>query len=172
MTVKIEGIKSQKQKTNYTCGPASLRTIFYFYGKSISERELVKVGNIGIEGTDFPTMKKLARKYGFSFYSQENGHLKLIEKYLESNIPVLVCYQDYGVANGKNGHYAVITGINKDWIEIADPSNYFEGDYQRFAEKKRMRKDIFLGRWFEDEYDYRFKRWFAIIKPTRKQRSK
>lgn len=165
---KIEGIKPRKQLKNYTCGPASLRTIFYFYGKSVSEQELVEKGEISTEGTDFLTMRRLANKYGFSFFSQENGHLKSVTKYIEKGIPVLVCYQDHGVANGKNGHYAVITGIDKDWIEIADPSNYWEGGYQKFALKKRMRKDLFLKRWFEDEYDHRFKRWFAIIKPKKK----
>jgi ABC-type bacteriocin/lantibiotic exporter with double-glycine peptidase domain len=170
----VEGVRPRKQLKMWSCGPGALRTIFYFYGVNVSEKELVDIGDIDEEGTSEHQMRKLSHEYGFSFYGRANGHLKEVSKYLERGIPILICYQDHGPANGENGHYAVLTGVDKDWVEIADPANYYVGDGQKFAASKKMKKDNFLKRWFEVEIDddgtkLKVRHWFAIIRLRKKK---
>lgn len=164
--INIE-VKARKQKTNYTCGPASLRTIFHFYGVNVSEQELIDDGDIGEEGTGFQTMRMLARKNKFSFYSAHKGNLESIKKWLSRNIPILVCYQE-GEPNGDNGHYAVLHGIDEKFIHIADPSNYFEGDMKKFTEPRKITIEKFLNHWWELDHGTKVKRWYAIIRPKKK----
>lgn len=166
---KIElQVRARKQLKNYTCGPASLRSIFYHYGFTYSEQELVLEGEIEEDGTDFKTMRKLAHTFKFTFYSRENGSVDELKKWLAKGIPILVCYQDYGKPNGHNGHYAILTGVSPDYVVLSDPSNYWEGDGLKFASSKKMAIDNFLKRWFEVENGVKVKRWFAIVQPRRK----
>ena len=171
---KIEGVKLRKQRKAYTCGPASLRIIFYYYGHRVSEQELVDFAEIDENGTSEYQMRQLAHKYKFSFYGHANGHLKDVSKYIEKGIPILICYQDYGKIDGNSGHYAVLTSVDKDWVEIADPANH---NGTPIAHSKRMMKNNFLYRWFEDEIyndgtKQRIKRWYAIIRPKNLRKSK
>lgn len=169
--VKVERVRARKQLTNHTCGPASLRSIFHFYGLDVPEKEVVDCGDIGEEGTDPQTMRLMAREYGFSFYSKNKGTFKDLEKWLSRGIPILILYQDWGKPNGNNGHYAVLTGIGKRHVQIADPANYTYGDGQKFARTKKMRRDVFLKRWFEyeDNGEY-YPKWFAIVRPKKKKK--
>lgn len=163
----ISKIKSFKQKTNWSCGPASLRTIFNFYKFKVSEEELISSGDIGEEGTDHKTMRFLARSYGFKFYSKNNSSLKDIEKWLTKGCPIIVNYQ-LGNLNGENGHYSVIYGLDKDFIYIADPSNYYEGTKGSFTENKKMEIENFLKRWFDlEELKNERKGWMCIIRPKK-----
>ena len=157
-------LKSCKQKTNHTCGPASLRTIFNYYKVKVSEQELILLGDIGEEGTDFQTMRSLAREFGFSFYSKSNGSLEDIKKYLKKNIPILVCFQS-GSNNGTNGHYSVIFDIDDSFIYLADPANWTQGDKKKYSENRKMLIDTFMEHWWEEENVKVIKRWFGIIRP-------
>lgn len=172
MVTGIDAIRLRKQRKNFTCGPASLRIIFFFYGRRVSEQELVEKAGIGKDGTSEYQLRKLSHEYGFSFYGRANGHLREVSRYLERGIPILICYQDWGLPNGNNGHYAVLTSIDKDWVKIADPANH---NGTPVARSKRMHKDIFLKRWFEVEVDDNtgeketIRRWFAVIQPKKRK---
>lgn len=160
-------VRARKQRTNYTCGPASLRSIFYYYEHSVSEQELVDAGEVEEDGTDFSTMRKIAHEYGYSFFSKHHGNIDQLRKWLEKKIPVLVCYQE-GEPNGKNGHYAVIHGINEHYLYIADPSNYFEGDNGKFTCPRKVTIEKFLKHWWEIDKNKKIKRWYAIVRPKQK----
>ena len=164
-------LKSRKQKTNYTCGPASLRTIFNYYGVKVSEEELILLGDIGEEGTDFQTMKYLAHEYGFSFYGRTATNIDDIKKYLNKKIPVLVCYQ-MGENNGNNGHYSVVYDLDDSFVYLADPANWTEGDKKKYSENRKMRIDTFIEHWWEDEGTKIVKLWLAIIKPRKVNENK
>ena len=125
MRVELDSVRPRKQRTSWTCGPASLRTIFNHYGVKVSERELVDEGSIGKDGTCIKTMRMLARRHGFTFYSKLNATTDDLKYWLLKEIPVLVCYQDWGAPNGNNGHYAVVSGISRTHVRIADPSNHW-----------------------------------------------
>jgi predicted double-glycine peptidase len=163
-------VKSRKQLNSWSCGPASLRTIFHFYGVNVSEQELIDDGDIGEEGTGFQTMRMLARKHNFSFYSAHKGTLNDIKKWLSLNTPILICYQHHELTpNGNNGHYSVVYGIDNYFVHIADPSNYFEGDLKKFTGPKKITIEKFLNHWWELDHGTKVKRWYAIIKPSKKK---
>jgi hypothetical protein len=44
MRIELENVRARKQRTSWTCGPASLRSIFFHYGLTVSEKELVQEG--------------------------------------------------------------------------------------------------------------------------------
>jgi len=167
--IKLENVKNIPQRRDYTCGPASLRCLFHYYGVDVSEQELIDEGEIEEDGTSFKQMKYLAHKYDFSFYSKNNATLKDIENWLFKKNPVLVCFQA-GPPNGLNGHYSVIVGIDKKYIYLNDPSNYFDGDRHKFINDRKMEIDKFLKHWWDID-DQIVKNWFAVIKP-RKERNK
>lgn len=162
--VRVDGVKPLRQQEPYTCGPAALRTIFGFYGIKIPEHELVEDASIDEDGTSEYQMRRLAHQYGFSFYGRANGHIAEITQWLARGIPILICYQDWGPANGRNGHYAVLTGIDDTWVELADPANHYHSPQ---AYSKRMHREKFLKRWFEIEEGERVRKWFAICKPRK-----
>lgn len=162
-------MRARKQNTNYTCGPAALRSIFLFYGVAVNEKELVDFGDIGENGTGFSTMRQLAHEYGFSFYAKHMGTLNDLKRLLDKQQPVLVCYQE-GEPNGKNGHYAVIHGYDDTFLNIADPSNYFEGNHNPFADPRKVTIEKFMSHWWEIDNGQKIKRWYAIIQPRKQHK--
>ena len=182
-------IKPRRQLTDYTCGPASLRTVLKFFGKNAYEKPMIKYAKINSNyGTSHTQMRKLARKYKFSCYTKENAGIKDIEHWIDKKVPVIVDYQDWGANNGRNGHYAVVIGYNKKFLTIADPANYDYGDRRHYAGVKRISKKKFLKRWWDidgkgsgvaliQKFDnkeldlsdvpkkYIIKGWFCVVKP-------
>ncbi len=168
MTVIIDNVRPIRQRREYTCGIASLRTIFHYYGFNISEEELKRIGNITEDGTSHLQMRKLANKYNFRFYAKSYATLEDLKKWLKQDCPVIVDYQDYGTSNGKNGHYSVVYGIDDNYIMLSDPANYVEGDNKKFSNNKKMTIEKFLERWWdEDEKENEINRWFVIIRPRK-----
>ncbi len=159
----LENVKSRCQHKDWSCGPASIRSLFYYYGISVSEQELIQYGEISEEGTDFATMRKLANEYGFSFWSTYMGTIEDIKKWLNKKIPVLVCYQ-LGNPSGFNGHYSVVFGVDDNYIWLSDPSNYDEGAGKKFTENRKMTIKKFMKHWFEYDNGIKYKKWYAIIK--------
>lgn len=161
-------IKARKQLTSWSCGPAALRTIFNYYKIKVSEKELILLGDIGREGTDFQTMKNLAKDFEFSFYSKSNGSLEGIKKFLKEGYPVLVCYQMGNNKSGHNGHYSVMYDIDDSFVYIADPSNWVEGDRKKYSKNIKMRKTTFLEHWWDTDADLPTGKvigWYGVLKP-------
>ncbi len=182
MTFIIENIKSRKQLTSYTCGIAVLRTIFLYYGKNVHEKTLVKKGSITSDlGTSHKQICYLANLYKFKGYSKRNSNIEEIEGWIRKNVPVIVNYQD-GNNNGNNGHYSVVIGFNKRWLYLADPSNYYEGDYKKYSNVKRILKSVFLIRWWDIDSKYYIKEnnnlskehiiknWICVIRPKKNKK--
>ena len=163
--IRIDKVKSLKQRTTYTCGPGTLRTILKFYGINVSEKELVVEGEIEENGTSHAQMKLLARKYNFSFYSKSNATIDNLKKYLKRKVPVIVDYQ-LGQNSGNNGHYSVVYGIDDEYVYLADPSNYIEGDNKKFSTNTKIQIDKFLENWWDpDDNKKETTHWLCIIKP-------
>ena len=162
MATRVEGVRVRKQLTKWTCGPASIRIIFGYYGVPVAEQELVERAGIRNDGTSNWQISYMANRYGFKYWGRYGGTIRQLEHFLKQGIPILICYQDYGRANGLNGHFAVLTGIDSRWVEIADPANH---NGTPVARAKRMHRVVFLKRWFEMEDGIKTYRWFGIIRP-------
>jgi len=62
-----------KQKKNHTCGPASIKMIFKFFGLHAKEAELAKAMKTKKDGTEHWQLIGIARKKGFYCYIHKPG---------------------------------------------------------------------------------------------------
>ena len=161
----ISNFKTIQQKTEYTCGPASVLMILNYIDKNNKQTEeiLTKIFNtrpfpFGTELIDIISgVKKLGYKT-FSTYdlkSNEDGIVfndfsdfkKFALKTIKENKPILVLNVDYG------GHYKVIIGYDEvdenpehDILIFADPLDVNDGvqdGYNYFP------ADRFFHMWFD-----------------------
>jgi predicted double-glycine peptidase len=153
--IAIEKIRTRMQATPYTCGLASLRIVFSYYGVNVHEAELVTAGEVTEEGTAPDKMKAIARHFGFTWYSRSDSSIAEVRRWLLRECPVIVLMQAWGRNDGRSGHYVVITGLGSDSVLLADPSAQF----QRTVPMSR-----FLARWWDVD-DKVLRHWFAVVRP-------
>ena len=138
------------QKTEFTCGPASLEMVMRFLGKRVSEEKIRReAGTAREHGTSHQGMIEAATKEGFYCYINEASSLHEAKHFLELHIPVIV---DYTEPSDDEGHYAVVTGFSDNAIILNDPWN---GRNFSISEKE------FLRRWYDR--DLRSNRWLIIV---------
>lgn len=124
------------QETGYTCGPASMKMVFDFFGLKISEKELKKKLKSNKEvGTNHEYLIKTAVKNGFYCYVHKNATINQIKDFLDEGLPVIVHYME---PSSDEEHYSVIVEIKGRKIIMNDPWN---GKRFKLSEKD------FTGRW-------------------------
>jgi predicted double-glycine peptidase len=165
MAIIVEGMRSRKQRTPYTCGPAALRSIFRYYGVSVPEKELVLLGDVDREGADPEQLRQLAHEYGFRFYARHNQKIANLERWLLEKVPAIVLLQDWGRNNGRSGHYTVVSGLSESSVLLADPANYTQGDHCVFTKGRRMGRGEFLDRWWDVDGGRIYRCWMAVVRP-------
>lgn len=144
-------IPYHEQESAYTCGAASLRMAFEYFGIKKSEKQMARLlGTNKVKGTwekDFP---RIAEKYKLSYVVEHDGSLKdLIEFYNEGHV-IIICFHD---PTEKEDHYSVIKKINKKEILLADPW---------FGPEKKFKTSFFKKIWRTiSEKDLR---WFIALK--------
>lgn len=148
-------LRRVKQITSSHCGPAVIVSLFSFLGIKTSQARIVRIlrakNRIKIAGLNIKDLAKAVRVIGnreFAFWKKEGatiGDLSLlVNKY---KVPVGIEWQGvfYEEEEGDNGHYGVVTQVNKKkgYIKIADP-------YKTFAELDRKFKiSDFENRWWD-----------------------
>ncbi len=106
--------KIVKQDLDYSCGAASLATILNsYYGKNITEEELLVAMDKGDNKASFEDMAKALPQFGF----KAQGFAASFEQLAKLKIPVVVYLK-----HRKNDHFSVIRGIDNEHIWLADPS--------------------------------------------------
>ena len=139
-----------KQDTIYSCGPATLQMAMAFFNKRISESELSKkMETKKPNGTRVGKMIDTARKEGFYCYVNDESTIEEIKYFLMIKLPVIVNFIE-PVDN--EGHFSVVTGINKGKIILNDPWN---------GKGFKIRVGDFKKRW--ESEDKRHKRWMLVI---------
>lgn len=149
------GLKRVKQITSSHCGPATLVSLFSFLGVRTSQARIVrslraenKIKDTGLVIKDLARATRIVGKGEFTFWKKENATVgdldKIINKY---KFPVGVEWQGvfYEDEEGDNGHYCIITEVNKakGFLKLADP-------YKRFAGLDRKFKiSDFEKRWWD-----------------------
>lgn len=130
-----------KQKKDYTCGVASLATLFNFYfGDEVGEQELIDQGlamfpegkraEIKKDGFTMRDLRKIGdQRDGYDFYGLEKVTLEQLSK---MDRPILIYLEIDGYK-----HFAIFRGIKGDRVFLADPSR---GNV-------RMSIDVFLKEW-------------------------
>lgn len=163
-----------RQRTNYTCGPACLRMVLDYWGKSLSEDTLTRrTGATPEDGLSPAGIVKFLRRNRYSHKQQQRMTLSLLNKYLQRGWPVIVAYQawphkpsqtDLG-KSWDHGHYSVVVGLSDGRVCLVDPSS------------KRARRfldaDKFIASWrdIETRGDRIYRRWGVAVGPRYRRRS-
>jgi len=153
--VAFPSLKRVKQITSAHCGPAALVSLFSFLGVRTSQARIVrslragnKIKDTGLVVKDFARAVRIIGKREFTFWKKEGATIgdldRIINKY---KFPVGVEWQGvfYEDEEGDNGHYCVITEVNKakGYLKLADP-------YKRFAGlDRKFRIADFEKRWWD-----------------------
>lgn len=121
--------KTYQQTTEYTCGPAALLMVAYYYGKTLNELKISKIiGTNEKTGTSTKKMVKYLNKTGWkvrSSLTEPNiATLKFLKKQIKIGHPIMVEWIDWA------GHWQVVIGyddmgthdnVSDDVLIMADP---------------------------------------------------
>lgn len=153
--VPFPKMKRMKQVSSYHCGPAVISELFSFVGKNVSQRALVKairaekkIKKFGLNIHDLAKASNILGKKDYIFWKKHRATIAnlsiAIHKY---KYPVGIEWQGvfYENADEDNGHYAVVTKIDKkaDYLRIYDSYSEFSGVDRRFKIKE------FEKRWWD-----------------------
>ncbi len=148
-------MKRAKQVTSSHCGPAVVEALFSFLGQKVSQALIVKsiradkkIKKIGLNIDDLRSSVKKLGKGKFTFWNKTGSTISnlslIVNKY---QYPVGVEWQGvfYEYADGDNGHYCVVTRVNKEggYLRLADPFFKFAGVDRKFKIKN------FAKRWWD-----------------------
>lgn len=143
--VKIK-VRPVGQK-NGSCGAASLKMVFDYWGITLSESKIARVAGTSEEkGTSIQGLIKASEHFGFKAIVKKNASLDDLRQYIKQEIPVIV---DWFLED--DGHYSVVVDIDKNNIFLADPAMkkpFLYGNIRKIPCKK------FLGIWFDYLGDY------------------
>lgn len=107
------------QSDDSTCGPASLRMVFAYYGVNRSEKSISQACKhtyeLGCQGED---MVCAAEMFGFNAFIKNNSTVKELREYVNRGIPVIV---DWFCGDPPEGHSSVVVGVSNKNVYILDP---------------------------------------------------
>lgn len=116
---KILKVPHYLQSDDSTCGPASLRMVFAYYGKEYSEEDIAQICDHTYElGCKSEDMACAAEALGFKVYMKNNSTIEEVCQLLDVNVPVIV---DWFCGDPPEGHSSVVIGHNDDNLFILDP---------------------------------------------------
>ena len=148
-----------KQISIYACGPATIEMLFSFVGLKVSQSGVIrsiraanKIKLFGIDVDDIAKAVKIAGKGKFVFWRKEKSTIKdldlAVNKY---KYPVGVEWQGvfYENEDEDNGHYGVITMVQKTagYLRIADP--YFNKYFKYSGVDRRFKISDFYKKWWD-----------------------
>lgn len=124
-TVKV---RRHKQKTDYTCGPASIKIALSHWDMNITEEALAKLCDTDENGTPVGNIEQTLISLGFKpllrtrpSFKSFRGALRAIVKYLRRDCPIILCIE-YPSWKGET-HYAVLYHLDfdKKIVRLKDP---------------------------------------------------
>lgn len=162
-------IRKNLQDTVYDCGPASLKIIMETLGISVNEEKLMKICRTTPEaGTTPDQLITALKKFKIKHEVIDHASLEILEDKIRNLYLCLVDFQAWGEGGAdykglNTGHYSVVFGFNKTHLWIADPAKHKTEDYKKWGARK-MRKDMFVERWLDKEFDgTRTYRWMIAV---------
>jgi len=114
-----------QQRDSSECGSVCLAMIFSYYGLKGANKILREMSNVSSFGTNLLALSETAKKFGFKTEGLKTSYKRLqeIEKPL--------------IAHFEGNHFVVITNVNQETINIADPA----------SGKLELEKEEFLSKW-------------------------
>lgn len=144
MGVPFPSLKRVKQIASSHCGPAVIVSLFSFLGVKTFQTRIVrclraenKIKDNGLVIKDLARAVKIIGKDKFTFWKKEGAIIgdldKIVNKY---KFPVGVEWQGvfYEDEEGDNGHYSIVTQVNKKkgYLKLSDPYKRFSGLDRKF----------------------------------------
>lgn len=110
-----------KQSTDYTCGPASLRMVFEYFGKKHTEKELAKLLKTNPRiGTHTDSLEPFVKSHGFYTHTKKGSALEDLKQSISKGHPVIV---DYYIPETNERHLSVVIHYDDTHIIMNDPWN-------------------------------------------------
>lgn len=139
------------QHSESTCGPASLKMVFDFFGLKFREKELARKAQTLKSGTKHASLIETARKNGFYCYIHDKSSINHIKHFIDVGLPVIVNYIE---PSGNEGHYAVVIGYGRNKIILNDPWN---------GKKFKMSYKDFKERWHDSHKNHSYYGWLMVL---------
>mgnify|MGYP001562672639 CR=1 FL=1 len=133
------------------CGPATMKMLLDYFGVKKSEKELARLMKHSPKrGTDEKDARRVAKKFGFKILIKNNSSFAEIKKWLDRGVPVIVDWfargrNDYPYLTVAEGHYAIVVGLDKEYIYLQDPE---------IGALCKYKKEDFLKVWFDFHGEY------------------
>ena len=112
------------QQTPYTCLPACVRIVLYYYQQEFSEEAIAKACQVNRRGTRFDQVVKFIQSIGLEITRIKEGNLNDIFDHLIEKKPVIVGlgaeYLPY--AKTRSTHAVVICGLEGNQVIFIDPA--------------------------------------------------
>jgi uncharacterized protein len=125
-------IPDVRQSTDFSCGATALQALLAYYSEDWSEEELIKLLGTNQEiGTTPESLVRVATALGLRASIGENLTFDDLRAALDERIPVIVAFQawvdvkppEFSWAEcWEEGHYAVVIGMDADYVYLEDPS--------------------------------------------------
>lgn len=123
--VIVENVPFVKQKDKF-CGPASMASVFQFYGQDIDQDEIAEEIYIPeLSGALISDMENYARQHGYKVESV-NGSIETLKDHINKNNPAILLV-DKGKWKVSVPHYYVAYGYNDEKRTIVLHTGYKEG---------------------------------------------
>lgn len=151
-TIKLLQVPIIRQSTPYSCGPASLLSVLYYW-KISSEGEIFFHEPLKVDkesGTHPVAIVEFAKTLGLKVELKTGVSLLEIEMAIDRKEPVIVDYQAWEESETKDysaiwnsGHYGVVIGY--------DSVNFYFMDPVLGTSYGKLEKKDFLNRWHDFE---------------------
>jgi len=146
VSLEIQGVPFVKQESHF-CGPASLDSVFAYYGLAMDQGAIAKVVYTEkLKGALITDLENFAKGQGFQT-RLDQGTIDDIKASLKENRPVIVLV-DLGFWIFSQPHYLVITGFNdKGFIAHTgyEASKLFR--YDEFEKIWKKKGSVYLLVW-------------------------
>ena len=142
-----------RQGLDYTCGPAALASLMYYYDQSMDflENELAKeLQSNEVDGTLVKEMVRFAESQGFTVATHYHWTLDAVKASIDHGVPVLVLLQAWADLDAPghdyrtdwdDGHFSIVVGYDQQNIYFMDPSSLGHYTYIPIPE--------FIDRWHD-----------------------
>lgn len=123
------------QKTEYDCGPASLKMVLNYFGIKPKYNELNKLSKCDSNGTDSLAMVRALKRLGIEAHAYEFCSLADLRSWNARGLPVIVAW--FSPAPGS--HWSVVKSVGNKRITLQDPG---------IGRERRLNLDYFESVWF------------------------
>lgn len=137
-------IPDVRQRDNYDCGPACVKSVEQFYGRNRPLVEYV-AGLVAspTEGTDPRTVERYLRGLGYCILSGEMT-VDLLRHFTDKDWPVIVL---------TTGHYVVARGVARGRVYVQDPD----------LGPRSIKSEDFAKAWEDHDRVETFHRWGIAV---------